>query len=120
MHTLLQPPLRHRLAGRGTVGDDVDQPPGTSIEHGAQGNPDTPADLAGDRLEKVIEDVKSHHLADPRLEGGCADHQAPAQRDPHGGNIIEAVVIEYSADRLLPLGDHREAEVLECTALTRA
>ena len=119
MHPLLQSPLRDRLASNGPVGDGVDDPPGTRGKQRAQRNPNAAADLARDRLEKVVENVESHHMADPRLEGGRADHQAAAQRDSNGGNIIESVVVEDGAHRLLPLGDHREAEVLECAALAR-
>src|ERR1700749_2194487 len=120
MHPLLQSPLRNRLASDGPVGDGVDAPPGTRGKQRAQRNPDAAADLARDRLEKVVENVESHHTADPRLEGGRPDHQTSAQRDSNGGNIIESVVVEDGAHRPLPLGDHREAEVLECAALAWA
>jgi hypothetical protein len=63
----------------------------------------------GEARGEVGENVVGDDSAHPRLISCGMHDQAPAVRKPHQGHIIDTEMIKHSADRLVPLGRHRQS-----------
>lgn len=70
-------------------------------------------------LEEVGEDVVAHQPGDPRFEGGGPDRQTTSQRDADETYLVNAVMVEHSGHRALPLHLEWQASLFEGTSLAR-